>query len=207
VTVTKVIRQKLSRLAPVRALTSAGAQAGVRRALALAALFGSLLLASDVELVAATQGTQGATSTGSIDLTITIPTRTRISALNDILLGAWSGSGALSGGDANICIWSTTGGYSVTARGSGGGNAFTLTNGAQTVAYTVQWAQTGGASSGTALTTGVALTGRTTNATAIDCSTGPASTAGVFVSIPESTLAASRPGSYTGTLTLVIRAT
>jgi hypothetical protein len=181
------------------------------RAAKAAALAAVLLLplatASDIDLAAATQGTQGATSTGNLSISITIPTLARITALNDILLGSWSGTGALSGFDNAICVWSSTGGYSVTARGSGTSNAFTLSNGTQTVAYTVQWAQTGGASSGTAMTSGTALTGRTTNATSTSCSTGVASTAGVFVTIAESVLAASRPGAYTGTLTLVITPT
>lgn len=173
-------------------------------ALALALPFAT---GSDVETVAAVQGTQGATSTGNLSISITIPNLARITGLTDIVLGSWSGTGALTGSDANICVWSSTGGYSVTARGSGASNAFTLTNGTQTIAYTVQWAQTGGAASGAAMTTGTALTGRTTNATATACSTGVASTAGVFVSIAESVLAASRPGAYTGTLTLVITPT
>lgn len=176
---------------------------------AMAAAGLALLFAAtaDVPADAVTQGTAGSTSTGVINITITIPNLARISALNDIALGTWSGSGPLNGRDNAICVWSSTGGYSVTATGSGSGGAFQLASGTNRVDYTVQWAQTGGASSGTAMTAGGALTGRTTTATATDCSTGASSTAGVFVSISAAELASSPAGTYTGTLQLLITPT
>ncbi len=178
-----------------------------RMGLAMAGLAALLAVGADVPAIAVTQGSAGSTSTGSITITITIPSLTRISALNDIALGTWSGSGPLSGRDNAICVWSSTGGYSVTATGSGAGGAFQLASGANRVDYTVQWAQTGGATSGAAMTQGAALTGRTTSATATDCSTGAASTAGVFVSISVAELSSTPAGTYNGTLQLLITPT
>ena len=112
----------------------------------------------------------------------------------------------MNGSDNSICVWSSTGSYSITASGSG--NAFTLAgNGGNTVAYNVQWAQTGGASSGSAVTAGTALTGQNTNATSTDCSTGVASTAGVFVTTPEANIAGKPAGAFSGTLTLLVTPT
>ena len=167
----------------------------------------AVLATSALPAFAVTQGTVGSTSTGSLSITVTVPSLARITKLADIALGSWSGTGAVSGSANAICVWSSTGGYSLTASGSGAANAFTLASGANTLAYSVQWAQTGGASSGSAVTSGTALTGQTTNATSTDCSSGVASTAGVFVSIPEANLAAKPAGAYTGTLTLLVTPT
>ena len=59
----------------------------------------------------------------------------------------------------NVCVWSNTAtrGYNITASGSGAGNAFTLANAALTIPYAVEWSDTSGAASGTALTSGTAL--------------------------------------------------
>lgn len=181
--------------------------APLRKVAAYALIAGHLVAAGVTPVLAATDGTVGATSTGSVSISATIPNLARITALNDIALGTWSGTGALAGSDNAICVWSSTGGYSLTATGSGAGGAFTLASGGNTVAYAVEWAQTGGASSGTAVTTGSALTGQTTNATSTSCASGPASTAGVFVSVPEANLSAAPAGTYTGTLTLLVTPT
>ena len=154
-------------------------------------------------VLSATQGTPGATSTGSVDVNVTVPSLARISALNDISLGPWSGTGGMSGGD-DLCVWTTTGGYNVTATGSGAAGAFTLASGLNTLAYTVQWADVAGAVSGSAVTSGVALIGQTAAATTTDCNGGVSLDATVLVDIAEAALAGAADGAYTGTLTLVV---
>jgi hypothetical protein len=107
----------------------------------------------------------------------------------------------------NVCVWSNTStkGYNVTATGSGAGNAFTLANGGQSVGYNIEWANSSGQASGTALTSGAALTGLTSTATAAGCSSGPATTASLIVKIPSANLQTMQAAlSYTGTLTLVV---
>ena len=168
----------------------------------------AVLATSALPAFAVTQGTLGSTSSGSLSITVTVPSLARITKLADIALGTWTGTGAMNGSDNSICVWSSTGGYSITATGSGAANAFTLAGtGGNTVAYNVQWAQTGGASSGSAVTAGTALTGQNTNATSTDCSTGVASTAGVFVTIPEANIAGKPAGAYSGSLTLLVTPT
>ncbi len=150
---------------------------------------------------AATQGSVGSTSTGTVDISVTIPQLARISNLNDIGFGSWSGVGALSGNDS-LCVWTTTGAYNITATGSGALNAFTLAAGLSTVPYTVSWADTAGAGSGTGVTTGTPLVAQTSGAATTNCAGGD--TATVFVDIAEPDLAAATDGLHTGTLTLVV---
>lgn len=166
-------------------------------------IFTAALLASQPAF-SATQGSVGATSSGSVDISVSIPQLTRISALNDIALGAWSGVGAMSGSDS-LCVWTTTGGYNITASGDGAGGAFTLDDGGgTTLPYTVEWADTAGAGSGTALTSGNALAGQTAAATSTTCNSGASLDATVLVDIAEAALSSVTDGAYTGTLTLVV---
>lgn len=170
----------------------------------------SLMLACTALLVpgaanAATDGTLGATSTGSVGISATIPARARITKLTDIAFGTVDPLIAASSSE-NVCVWSNTSGqgYSITATGSGSGSAFTLTDGSNTLNYSVEWAGTSGAPSGTALTAGTALGGLTTTAVNPTCSTGPATTATLFVKMTAANLQAAVANAYTGTLTLVV---
>ena len=93
----------------------------------------------------------------------------------------------------------------MTASGSGTASAFTLANGAATVPYSVEWAQTSGQSAGTSLGVGTALTGQKSTATNALCASGPSSTASLIVRMSTASLQ-SMPALtvYTGTLTLVV---
>lgn len=155
--------------------------------------------------LASTQGTIGATSQGSVTISATVPGRVQISGLTDIAFGTVDPATAASSAE-NVCVWSNTSGrgYSVTATGSGTANAFTLTNGTSTLAYSVQWAGLSGQASGTALTSGAALGGLTTTAANPTCSSGPATTASLIVGMTAANLQAAVASSYTGTLTLVV---
>lgn len=151
---------------------------------------------------AATDGTPGATSTGTTDISATSPNLARISNMDDISLGSWDGTTDLAETE-DVCVWSNTGAYQITAEGDGAGNAFTLANGANTVAYTVQWddAATGSAS-GTALTSGTPLTTQSTSATSTTCGAGANSS--LIVGVASSEFESVPAGTYTGTLTLVV---
>ena len=161
-------------------------------------------LMAPYQAFAASQGSVGATSTGSVDIDLTVPQLARISALNDIALGTWTGTGGLSGSDS-LCVWTTTGAYNVTATGSGAGGAFTLDDGSGgTLAYAVEWADTAAAGAGSAMTAGAALNGQNAAATSTTCNGGANLDATVLVDVIEADLAAASYGNYTGTLTLVV---
>ena len=155
---------------------------------------------------AATQGSLGATSTGSISIGASVPNRVQLSGLTDVSFANQDPATAAASAQ-NVCVWSNTStkGYNVTATGSGTANAFTLANGALTVPYSVEWAQTSGQASGTALTTGSALTGLKSTATNALCAAGPSSTASMIVKMSTANLQSMQAATtYTGTLTLVV---
>lgn len=155
---------------------------------------------------AATQGSLGATSTGSITIGASVPNRVEISGLTDVSFA--NQDPAIAAANAqNVCVWSNTGtkGYSITATGSGTASAFTLANGALSVPYSVEWAGSSGQASGTALTSGTALAGLTSTAANPTCSSGPSSTASLIVKISTANLQTMQAATnYTGTLTLVV---
>jgi hypothetical protein len=165
--------------------------------------FGALVGETTRSSFAATQGTIGATSDGALNITLTIAILARVSGIDDIDLGTWSGSGDLAISD-DICVWASGGGYSITASGDGAGGAFTLGSGDNTVEYSVKWADGGGSESGTALSSNAALEGQTSTATSSDCDGGNDPSATVAVEIAENQLAGAAGGSYSGTITLVV---
>ena len=175
-----------------------------KRLVALGALAASLSISGAAS--AASQGTLGATSTGNITITASVPSRARITGLTDVsFLNQDPGTAASDAQD--VCVWSNTAtkGYTVTATGDGGANAFTLTNGSGTVAYSVEWNASSGQTSGTALTTGVASAGLVSTATHQTCTSGPSSSASLIVGIDTTELGTMDAGSnYTGVLTLVV---
>lgn len=154
---------------------------------------------------AATQGTLGATSTGSIGISATVPGRVQIGGLTDVAFGSVDPATAASSAQ-DVCVWSNTSGrgYDITASGSGASNAFTLSDGTNTLAYSVEWAATAGQTSGTALAPATALTGLASTATNPTCSSGPAASASLVVKMSAANLQAAVASSYTGTLTLVV---
>ena len=165
-----------------------------------------LTLAAGSAANAATQGSLGTTSTGTVGVSVSVPNRVQISGLTDVAFTNQDPSVAASNAQ-NVCVWSNTStrGYNVTASGSGTAGAFTLANASLTGPYSVDWAGRSGASSGTALASGTALTGLTSTATNATCSAGAASTASLIVKIASSNLQSMQAStSYTGTLTLVV---
>lgn len=161
---------------------------------------------------AATQGLLGATSTGTSTISITKSVQAQISDIQDMTLPNWSiGDGAVEL-SSDVCVYSSTGSYRVTATGSGLVNAFTLASGLNVLPYSVTW-NSGGvgnlASTGATLLPNVqSLTMANASTASATCNGGGAgnNTARVVVSIPEIVMnaAASSPTPYTGTLTMLI---
>jgi hypothetical protein len=165
-----------------------------------------LALATSSAADAATQGTLGSTSTGSVSVSASVPNRVQLTGLTDVAFTNQDPSVAASSAQ-NVCVWSNTStrGYNVSASGSGSGGAFTLANGASTVPYSVEWAASSGATSGSALASGTALTGLTSTGINPTCSAGPASSASLVVKLSAANLQSMQAAtSYTGSLTLVV---
>lgn len=156
---------------------------------------------------ASTQGTLGATSTGSVTINATIASRVQISGLSDVTFNAVDPTVAAASAQ-NVCVWSNTStrGYRITASGNGAGSAFTLASGVlPVVPYSVEWAGSSGQASGSALSSGTALTGLTSTATNPTCASGASSSASLIVKMASADLQTMQAGpTYTGTLTLLV---
>lgn len=153
------------------------------------------ILMTSAGAMAATQGTAGATSTGTAVVSVTIADIVQISDMNDFAFGTYSGTGNLNGTD-NVCIYRNgTGNYTVTATGSGAANAFTMTDGTNTIAYSVSL-------DGANLTTGTATNQTGAHATSANCGGTP--NKALAVNVLAADLQAAPAGAYTGTLTLLV---
>lgn len=161
----------------------------------------------------ASEATTGS-STGSSDMTVGIPTLVKITKVDDIFVGSspdYNGSDATLTDNDAVCVysnmWSSNGTptYSVTLKGSGAGDAFTLacTSGncnGDTIAYTAEWNDGTGYES---VTAGSAKTGRTGWSNNIDCS--GSTNANFRVTFTKNELLNNAyAGDYSGTLTIVI---
>jgi hypothetical protein len=157
---------------------------------------------------AATQGTPGPTSTGTVTINATITPEVNITNLNDFTFDATTLRTALNT-RANavkfdpICVWSNNvdGSYFVTATGDGAGSALTLNDGTRTVPYLVLF--TDSANVNLTLPAGTKSSRLTSNATAPDCGGGTSATLGIVI---ESTAIATMEATttYTGVLTLLV---
>lgn len=179
----------------------------LKRARRLVASSAVLLIGLSGAAHAQSQGSLGATSTGSVNINASVPNRTQISGLSDVSFANVDPTTTATSAQS-VCVWSNTStkGYNITATGSGTAGAFTLGSGAlPVVPYSVQWNQSSGQSSGTAFTKGTALAGQVSTATRPTCDAGPASTASLVISIADTALQSMTSSSnYTGTLTLVV---
>lgn len=158
------------------------------------------------EVRAATQGNIGSTSTGTVSISASVPARVRISGLSDVAFTNQDPTADASNAQ-DVCVWSNTAtkGYRITATGSGASNAFTLSNASLTVPYSVEWDDSSGQTTGTAMTSGTALTGLISTATNPNCSPGPSETASLIVKMSAADLQRMQASTnYTGTLTLVV---
>ena len=152
---------------------------------------------------AATDGMFDATSSGSVDISLTIADKVKISNLSDIALTD-DGNGNFVG-TSTACVYRNgSGAYSMTATGSGTASAFTIAEGGgggATLAYAVTYDDGGGAE---ALTASVALGSLAdANTTEDDCSTA-GNNGTVSVNVASADASSAVAGAYVGTLTLVV---
>ena len=134
--------------------------------------------------------------------------KVRITNISDIDFGLLANVQVDSRRSQNLCLYSNSSGgaYSVAASGSGPGSAFTLSNGANSLAYEVEWSDQSGRSSGVGINPNILLTGRTSSASHQFCNSGPAASASLIIVLRSAELGQAREGSYSGSLTLLISA-
>lgn len=160
------------------------------------------LLVSSMSL-AATDGSLGTTSAGDFGISTVIEDVVQISNLNDVDLGNFSGSGDLANSDA-FCLYRNGGGtLNITASGSGSGGAFSLSDGANDIPFSVEF--TDETSTAAALSAGTALNAvPNTNVSSLDCSGIGGDNNSIEIRISEADAIAASAGTYTGTLFLTV---
>lgn len=149
---------------------------------------------------AATDGTLGTTSQGTTDISVTVGEMVRISDLEDFAFGSYAGTGDLDSND-DLCVYRNGGAlYTITATSNEG--AFTVKDGADSIAYSVQFNDQTGTNGEVSLTYNTASgTQSGANTQSANCATGGKS-ANVHIVLTEAAVQAAPPGSYTGTLIL-----
>lgn len=182
----------------------------IYRLLTLVALLSAPILTTQA---ATNPADPGATSTGTSDISVTIPKLVKISGISDLTEAGYDGSAGGVDMDDDVCIYANLGAggnYTVTISGGsngwGGGTAagFFVGNNAnaQEIAYAVAWNDVTGTAGGVAVTHGVDLTTQTGYSNAEDC--GASTNANFRVTLTQANLLAVLNGTYTGTLTIVI---
>lgn len=155
--------------------------------------------------LAAIQGTLGATSQGSINISLAIAEQVQINNLSDV---AFSIASAVSPADQDdtqdVCVYSnaTNHDYDLTVTGDGPG--FLIKKGTDTVPYTVTWydANSGG---GTAYlyTSGETKNNIPNGSTSLDCAVG-GNNASLKIHIDGTAIEGAPNGTYLGDLTLLV---
>ena len=177
-----------------------------RKAAAIGCAFAFASLVMEPAVAATADGSLGATSTGTVDILASVPARARITGLATVDFSGQDPTVAASDAQ-DVCVWSNTAtkGYTITATGNGAASAFTLSDGSNTVPYSVEWSASSGQSSGSALATGVASGSLVSTATNQSCASGPTASASLIVKMSTADLSTMVGGSsYSGTLTLLV---
>ena len=159
-----------------------------------------------IVVFAATDGTLGATSTGDLSMSLSIPNLAKLTDVADLNFGTYSGSGNPAQDD-DVCVYTNnpSGQYKVTAKGSGAAFAFTMTNGTQTIPYSVKWNTVSGTNLNFALTANTQTTTLSgANTTSQTCA--GLKNANFQVTMTRAAVLSVPAGTYTAILTLIIDA-
>jgi len=177
----------------------------IKKALTVAALSTTVLSGA---AFAATQGTLGATSTGTTDVTLTIASQVRISDLNDFALGTYGGAGNLTGND-NVCAYTNvaSGAYNITFTDNSEMTAtqFAVENAGNTaeIPMEVRYNDVTGTAGNAVATYGTQMASTGANITADDCSAGGLS-GNIQVTLLAADLQAAPADAYASTVTVLM---
>ena len=163
-------------------------------------------------LYAASQGSAGTTSSGTVEIGIAVNRAIIILGLRDFNFGLWrNGDGTLQDND-DVCVAKTSnfGTYGIRAAGNGDGfdpAAFTLSNGIDQINYNVFWNDETGTAGNQQITPGLIEHGQVETPGHVLAAAffGVCIlNANIEIEIPETELASSVGGTYSGTLTLLV---
>lgn len=168
------------------------------RSMSSAAGFAAFLFACPAS--AASQGSLGATSRGSIAITVSIATPARIVGLADFEL---DGTASAATATQDVCFRGASHAYTVAASGSGPGGALSLSNDDQSIAYRVEWLPQAGSIPAAALSGDAPVTIRAV-ADPADCGHAPGSGRLRIALEPADTERIQAGAPYTGSLMLTL---
>lgn len=184
----------------------------MKRILIIPALMG-LTLITAASAWAATQGSEGVTSSGTSDISVVVPKLVKITGIADL---SQTYNGSAGGFDQNddVCIYSnmdtSSGLYTVRITGSNNPKATSPTAGFyvgnattdQEIAYTVKWNDVTGTTGEAAVTSGSDLTTQNGFSNSVTC--GGGNDANFHVQMTQAALLGLRPATYTGRITILI---
>lgn len=165
----------------------------------------AVLAAACTSAFAATDGTKDTSSTGSADINANVPAKVKISGMTDLDfdadLASW-GSGDLSK-STDACVWSSTGGYKVTAASATASDtAFVLkATGQSDLPYSVSWRDSAATDTSLAYNTATTAT-LVTDVNNQNCTTG--TKAQLTVTLAGSDLEAARAADYSGVIQITV---
>lgn len=177
------------------------------------AIFAALILFPGSFAFAATQGDEGETSTGTSDITVTIPKLVKITGVADLNGGNYDGGAGGFDEQDSVCIYSNmdTGTAFYTVNISNGSNPVTTpTDGfyvgsaatQDEIEFSVAWNDEAGDTNESAVTEGADLTTQNGFSNEPDC--GSVDNANFHVTMTQADMLAVLPGTYTSTLTILI---
>ena len=147
---------------------------------------------------AASDGTLGATSVGESEVTLIKDNAVMITNVADLDLGTHSTTATSLTASDDVCVFNSTATYNVTVTSLNG--AFALTDGTNTIDYSLTWADSAGVPAPVLYNT--TLPGLQGDRTSTNCNGGTNAAFAVEVAALDFNTAA--PGNYTDTLTLTI---
>lgn len=146
---------------------------------------------------------QSNSATATTTVSISIPAQVLVTQIEPFVLGNWSGAGPMSGEQA-VCVWSSTGGYNITATTTEGGSRFSMLGANNRMLdYSVHWNSGAGYQE---LVSGQSLAGQSTSSRSADCSNGTEASERPFlkVLVAEADLDAAKAGAYSDVLEILI---
>lgn len=121
---------------------------------------------------------------------------------SDIALGTWAGVGDKESA-VGVCVYNMSGsGYAITASATGG--AFNLSGASGSIPYSVSFSGSGLSGPFSELSYGNSRSFSGADESAANC--GGSNNAAIRITVSEAALGAAAPGSYSGTLTVILTA-
>ena len=153
--------------------------------------------------MAAVDGSLGVDSTGKSDISLSIADRVQISDVHDIALGAWGGSGNMTGA-ADFCVYRSGGdNYQLTLTADTGAFQVSSATTSDNIPFTAQVDDDLDASNGESLSYATASSVALVGSNALDC--GGSDNAQLYVTFAASDLqAASTANDYQATVTIFV---